>query len=186
MMKSEINKTVSFLEKGKTILCPTDTIWGVSCDATNIDAIEKIYLLKKRDKSKSLIVLVSSIEMLQKYVESVSSEVFEIINNTEEPLTVIYGNPKKLPSNSLAEDGSIAIRLVRNGFCAELISTFGKPIVSSSANFSNEKTALTFGEIDEKFKEQIDFVVNEKFESAFHKSSKIIKVLSNEIVVIRE
>ncbi len=186
MMKSEINKAINYLSMGKTILCPTDTIWGVSCDATEFDAVENIYLFKKRDKSKSLIVLVSSLEMLQEYVESVSNEVLVIIKETKEPLTVIYAKAINLAANTLAEDGSIAIRLVKKGFCHELISGFGKPIVSSSANFSDKKTALLFAEIDNTFKEQIDFVVNEKFESSSHKSSKIIKLLPKEIIVIRD
>jgi L-threonylcarbamoyladenylate synthase len=186
MMKSVIEKAISYLAEAKTILCPTDTIWGISCDATSFEAIEDIYLLKKRDKAKSLIVLVSSLEMLQEYVESVSLEALVIILETKDPLTVIYSNPKNLPKNSLAGDGSIAIRWVKQGFCNALISAFGKPIISSSANFSNEKTALTFTDIDNNFKEQVDFIVDEKFESSNHKSSKIIKLLSKEIIVIRD
>lgn len=186
MMKSEINKAIEHLSAGKTILCPTDTIWGVSADATNFAAVENIYLFKKRDKSKSLIVLVSSLEMLQDYVGDISKEALTIIKNAKEPLSVIYSNPRKMAANTLAGDGSIAIRWVKKGFCNELITAFGKPIVSSSANFSSEKTALTFSEIDNNFKEQIDFIVNEKYESSIHKSSKIIKLLPKEIIVIRD
>lgn len=183
--KNEIERILSFLENGKTILCPTDTIWGISCDATNFDAVEEVYKIKKREKSKSLIILVDSLEMLEEYIAEIPENISSLIKNHPKPLTIIYPNAKNLASNVYAEDKSIAIRIVTNGFCNELISSFGKPIVSTSANFSTESTATTFEEISNLLKEKVDATVSEKFGNKKAEASTIIKIENNEIITIR-
>ncbi len=186
MTNSEVNKAISFLEKGEIILCPTDTIWGISCNATNFEAVEKIYALKKREKSKSLIVLVSSLEMLQNYVSEIPNNVLDIINSHQKPLTIIYSGAKNIASNAFAQDNSIAIRIVKEGFCHQLIATYGKPIISTSANFSNEPTASSFEEINKLLIEKIKFVVAKNFGNTAAKASTIIKLENNNIITIRE
>lgn len=186
MTNLEIIKAISFLEKGEVILCPTDTIWGISCDATNFEAVEKIYSIKKREKSKSLIVLVSSLKMLENYVSEIPENVLKIIKSHQKPLTIIYSEAKNIASNAFAQDKSIAIRIVKEGFCHQLISEFGKPIVSTSANFSNEPTASSFEEINVLLKEKIKFVVGVGFGNNTAKASTIIKLENHKIITIRE
>lgn len=183
---NEINNAISYLQNGKVILCPTDTIWGMSCDATNFEAVENIYTIKKRDKSKSLIVLVSSLEMLKNYVSEIAPNVLEIIASHHKPLTIIYSGAKNLASNVFAQDFSIAIRLVSKGFCHQLISSYGKPIVSTSANFSNEATAFTFEEINDLLKQKVDFIIDKKFGEITSSASTIIKLENDNIITIRE
>lgn len=185
MTNSEVSKTISFLENGEVILCPTDTIWGISCDATNFEAVEKIYTIKKREKSKSLIVLVSNLKMLENYVSEIPNNVLELIKSHQKPLTIIYSGAKNIASNAFAEDKSIAVRIVSEGFCHQLISKFGKPIVSTSANYSNEPTASTFEEINVLLKEKVAYVVAEKFGSKNTQASTIIKLEKNKIITIR-
>ena len=186
MMQSEINKAISQLEKGNVILCPTDTIWGISCDALNFDAVEKIYKIKKRDKSKSLVVLVSSFEMLGNFIETIPENIEQVLVNQKSPTTIVYSKAKNLPANVYAKDGSIAIRIVNNGFINKLISSYKKPIVSTSANFSGEKNAILFSEINKNLKQKIDFIVNEKFGSDKTKSSRIILYEKGRFKVLRK
>ena len=157
-MKLEIKNTISSLKKGKKILYPTDTVWGLGCDVFDENAIKQIYQIKNREDSKSLILLVSDLEMLQKYVE-VSSEVIQMISE-ERPTTIVYQKVKKLPNYLLASDGSVAIRVVKDEFCQKLIKEFGKPIVSTSANVSGEPTAQIFSEISDTILREVDYVVN--------------------------
>ena len=130
-----MEKALQTLKSGGTILYPTDTIWGIGCDATNIDAINKIFEIKKREKTKSMIILVESEKRLQDLVD-VPEMAFEIIDLSEKPVTIVYDNPRGLPKEILAEDGSIGIRLVKDDLCKKLISKLNKPVVSTSANFS--------------------------------------------------
>lgn len=186
MMNSEIKNALKYLKDGKTILCPTDTLWGISCDATNFDAVERIFKIKNRDKSKSLIILVNSLEMLSDYIEEVPKNINEILDYTQKPLTVIYPKAKNLPKNAIAKNGSIAIRIVKSGFCNQLISKFKKPIISTSANFSNEATPNSYIEIDADLKNKVDFVVDEFHEVEYSKSSTLISILNNELDVLRD
>src|SRR5436305_1293040 len=130
-MQNEINKTLEVLKAGGLILYPTDTIWGIGCDATNEEAVKKIYKLKKREESKSLIVLVNEPSMLNIYVEEVPAVAWDLIEFAEYPLTIIYPGAKKLASNIIANDGSAGIRVVNDEFCKRLIYKFQKPIVST-------------------------------------------------------
>ena len=181
-----INQALIILNNRKSILYPTDTVWGIGCDATNFDAVKKVYQLKQREETKSLIILVDSFEMLQNYVENVPLEVKLYLEKQTRPTTVIYDNPKNLAENVVAKNNTIAIRIVKNGFVAELIKTFGKPIVSTSANVSGEKTPLSFDEISKEIKDGVDYTVNHNQDKKEAKSSKIIRFVDNKIVILRD
>ncbi|MGB0879656.1 MAG: L-threonylcarbamoyladenylate synthase [Polaribacter sp.] len=183
-MITEISTTKACLEAGKTILYPTDTVWGIGCDATNFEAVSKIYTIKNREESKSLIVLVSSLNMLKKYVQ-VSKKALEILQNTEKPTTIIYKNSKGFAENIMAEDDSIAVRIVQDDFCRKLIKQFGKPIVSTSANISGKSTPKSFSEIDNTILDNVDYVVNLYQHKKTNKSSTILKIVGNKIEVLR-
>ncbi|PHR70575.1 MAG: threonylcarbamoyl-AMP synthase [Lutibacter sp.] len=167
--------TVMALIKKKIILYPTDTVWGLGCDATNEQVVKKIYKIKGRTESKSLIVLVSSIHMLKKYV-SVSKNILRFLETTVKPTTVIYQNPKGLASNVIASDNTVAIRIVQDEFCRKLIKRFGKPIVSTSANISNSPTPKSFQEIEPSILQRVDYIVNLHQNKTCNKPSSIIKI----------
>lgn len=183
-MKSEILITIQFLQSGKTILYPTDTVWGLGCDASNKEAVSKIYQLKNREESKSLIVLVSSINMLKKYV-TVPKKALDILKKAKTPTTIIYQNPKGFADNTIATDKTIAIRIVQDEFCRKLIKRFGKPIVSTSANISGDPTPKSFKEISQPILEGVDYIVDLHKNKINTKSSTILKINGNDIQVLR-
>ena len=185
-MNKEIVNTIARLKNGEVILYPTDTVWGVGCDIFNEQAVRSIYKIKQREDSKSLIVLVSSFEMLQNYVEF-SKEIVEEINS-DKPTTIIYSEIKKIPKYLLAKDGSIAIRIVKDAFCKELINQLGKPIISTSANVSGGVTPQIFSEISKTILSDVDYVVNwRQDDKTIVLPSKIIKVIGKDkIQIIRE
>ena len=148
-----MEKIIEILKSSGTILYPTDTIWGIGCDATNVEAIQKIFEIKKREKSKSMIILVESEKRLQDLVD-VPEMAWEIIDLSEKPVTIVYENPRNLPKEILADDGSIGIRLIKDDFCKKLISKLNKPLVSTSANFSGDKSPMKFSDINSEI---IDF-----------------------------
>ncbi len=181
-----IQNILEILDKGKTILYPTDTVWGLGCDATNKKAVIKIYEIKKREESKSLIVLVSSLHMLKKYV-SVPKKAVEIIKTTTKPTTIIYKNPKNIAKNIInKEDNTLAIRIVNDDFCRKMIKRFGKPIVSTSANISGFPTPKSFAEISSPILSSVDYVVSLHKNKISTKSSTILKIEGEDIIVIRE
>ncbi len=182
-----MEKIIEILKSGGTILYPTDTIWGIGCDATNIEAIEKIFEIKKREKSKSLIILVESEKRLQDLVD-VPEMAWEIIDLSEKPVTIVYENPRNLPKEILADDGSIGIRLVKDDFCKKLISKLNKPLVSTSANFSGDKSPMKFSDITPEMIDLVDFAVEENREKVSQYSgSSVIKVWNDgRIKVLRE
>jgi len=188
LLEQEIEKAVKVLKEGKTILYPTDTIWGIGCDATNAKAVDKIYKIKRREKGKSMIILLDSAEKLQNYVEKVPAIVYDLIEQTQTPLTIIYQNAKNLAKNLTPEDNSIAIRIVKGEFCNEMIKRFGKPVVSTSANLSGAPSPLSFNDVAEEIVNQVDHVVHvfkDRIRST--KASKIIKLEENGLFkVIRE
>lgn len=183
-MKRHLKNSVSSLLNGDLILYPTDTVWGIGCDATNEIAIEKIFTLKQRQDSKTLIILVDSYTMLSHYVD-VSNDIKHYLSNTKEPTTVIYQNPRNLPGILIAKDHTIAIRIVRDEFVKKLIKTFEKPIVSTSANISGKKTPLCFSEISNTIKNGVHYIVPYKHNIISTKSSKIIRFADNKIEVLR-
>jgi L-threonylcarbamoyladenylate synthase len=187
-MNTEIKKAIEILNNGETLLYPTDTVWGIGCDATNESAVEKIYDIKGREKGKSMIVLVSSEILIERYVEDVPNIVWELIDVTDKPLTIIYPKAKNLPKNLVHENGSIAIRLVKDGFCGRLLQQFRKPIVSTSANISGKSTPATINEVSEQIKNKVNYIIDPDIISkSSNKSSSIISIgESGEIKIIRE
>ncbi|NOY49689.1 MAG: threonylcarbamoyl-AMP synthase [Chlorobi bacterium] len=159
-LEDEIQKSVELLKKGKVILYPTDTIWGIGCDATNTKAVQKIYKIKQRTESKSLILLLDSIEKLSNYVERVPTITTELINHSASPLTIVYSGAKNISKNLIAKDGSIAIRIVKGEYCSKVIKRLGKPLVSTSANLSDQATPRHFEEISDDIKSKVDYVVD--------------------------
>ena len=141
--KEDLKQALDTLKAGGVILYPTDTIWGLGCDATNPEAVEKIYAIKGRDKGKSLIVLLENDYQLEGYVQEVPEVAYQLIEVADKPLTIIYSQAKNLAANVVAEDGSIGIRIVKHPFCEELIKRFRKPIVSTSANISGKRRRKT-------------------------------------------
>lgn len=182
-----MEKLVETLKAGGIILYPTDTIWGLGCDAMNGEAVQKIFALKNREKSKSPIILVESEKRLQDLVE-VPPMAWEIIDLSEKPVTIVYDNPKGLPQELLAEDGSIGIRLVKDNFCKKLIGKLNRPIVSTSANFSGEKSPMSFSEISEDLKQKVDAIAEEgQTQTAQWQGSSVIRVWQDgRIKVLRE
>jgi len=173
-MQSEISRSLKILQNGGVILYPTDTIWGLGCDATNPDAIQKIYNIKQRKESKALITLVSDKKMLKKLTDSVPDT-----DITSDPTTVIYQNIEGLSDNLLAEDGTAAIRIVQDDFCKQLIEIFGKAIVSTSANISGTKSPKQFSDITDDIINNADYIVNLRKKERRENSSRIIKIEKN-------
>jgi L-threonylcarbamoyladenylate synthase len=173
----DIKKSVEMIKSGKVILYPTDTIWGIGCDATNPKAVQRIFDLKGRDIAKSMIVLLDAAENLNKYVKLVSPIAFDLIENSTSPITIVYSGAKNISKNLIADDGTIAIRIVRNEYCQEVIRQSGKPLVSTSANFSGSPSPGTFLEIDEELKKKVDYVaVSFRERAGRMKPSTIIKL----------
>ncbi len=175
------------LKSGGTILYPTDTIWGIGCDATNVEAIQKIFEIKKREPSQSFIILVETVKRLQDLVD-VPELAWDIMDMSEKPVTIIYEKAEGLPKELLAEDGSIGIRFIKDDFCKRLITKLNKPLVSTSANFSGDKSPMKFSDISDEIKKSVDFVVEDLEDKVSEFSgSSIIKVWKDgRIKVIRE
>jgi L-threonylcarbamoyladenylate synthase len=180
MFKEEINKALEVLKDGGIILYPTDTIWGIGCDATNEAAVNKVFKLKGRDESKSLIVLLDNENKLQSYVQEVPDLAYDLIEYAEHPLTVIYSGAKNLAPNVIGQDGTVGIRIVKHPYCQQLIQRFRKPIVSTSANVSGEKSPSNFSEISEEIIRGVDYVVNlEHDDRSIKRPSTIMKLDAN-------
>ena len=186
-MNEEINKALETLKQGGLILYPTDTVWGIGCDANNAEAVSKVYKLKQRIDSKALICLVADDRMLHKYVKNVPQVALNIIEVTDKPTTIIYDNAQNLASNLIAEDGSIAIRIPDDEFCHQLSRRFHGAIVSTSANISGAATPKSFKDIASSIFKGVDYVVNLHHEKICSKPSSIIKLSNSGVVkIIRE
>jgi L-threonylcarbamoyladenylate synthase len=176
-MEQEIAKCIEVLRNGGTILYPTDTIWGIGCDATNPVAVAKVYRLKQRMEIKSLIILLDDTQKLKEYVATVPEIAWDLLKHIDTPLTIIYPGARNLAPNVIAEDGTIGIRIVRHDFCHRLISEFGKPIVSTSANISGENHPLTYKKIHKSITGGVDYRVSESLAQIGEvKPSQIIKI----------
>ena len=158
--QEDISHALTTLRDNGVILYPTDTIWGIGCDATSQDAVEKIFRIKSRDENKSLLILVSNEQMLERYVHDIPESAIELMNVTDEPLTIIYPKGKNLAKGVCSEDGSVGIRICRDEFCNQLISLFRKPIVSTSANFSGLPAPQSFTDIDKDLINSVDYVAD--------------------------
>jgi len=187
-MENEIKATVEALRQGKIILYPTDTIWGIGCDATNAGAVERIFELKNRPQNKSLIVLVGQDNQLNKYVKEVPAVAWDLVEFAEKPLTIIYDHAQNLPSNVMGDDGSVAIRVVMDEFCKNVLHRFGKAIVSTSANLSGEPSPSNYSEISEAIKSGVDYIVPlRQKETNLATASTIIKLSNNgDVKIIRK
>lgn len=186
LIASEIDHSIAHLERGEVILYPTDTVWGLGCDARNSETIKKLYRIKERDSNKPMLCMVSDMEMLKQYVD-VRPEVAAYLNNISRPTTVIYPEVKGLPSKLLALDGSIAIRIVNDPFCTPLIKTFGAPIVSTSANKSQHPNPSSFEEIEDSILERVDYIVNLQSEKKLEPPSRLVKIAKDgSINILRE
>lgn len=176
------------MQAGGVILYPTDTIWGLGCDATNEEAVKRVYEVKKRVDSKALIVLIDRDVKLQFYVDEVPEIAYDLIEYSDKPLTIIYDGARNLASNLLADDGSVGIRITKEEFSSKLCERFKKAIVSTSANISGEPAPANFDEISDEVKNAVDYIVQYR-QDDLHKSkpSGIIKLGRNcEVKVIRE
>jgi len=182
-MREKIHKAVEVLKEGGIILYPTDTIWGIGCDATNEEAIDKVYKLKNRIETKSMLVLVENDRMLQNIVE-VSSLAWDLIDLSEKPTTIIYDEPKNVASNLIASDNTLGVRLVEPIFLKQLIGKLKSPIVSTSANISGDASPSNFNDISEKIKNGVDYILDINIDSNSSKSSSIIKLTKDSKVTI--
>ena len=174
-IEQQIQQSLAVLQNQGVILHPTDTLWGLGADATSKNAIEKIKIIKKRPLEKPFIVLVNSLDMLLDYVEEIPKKALFYLENSLEPLTIIYPKAKNFPTELLHPDGSIAIRKVQNPFCLGLIKKLQKPLLSTSANFSGAPSPISFQTIDPLLVQQVDYVVD-LVDTSTQKASKIIKI----------
>lgn len=181
----DMAQAVEVLKRGGLVLYPTDTVWGIGCDATNSEAVKRIYELKKRVDSKSMLVLVGSEGELQRTVEMVPDAAWMLIDAAVKPLTIIYDHPKGVAPELLAEDGSMGIRITNELFSKTLCQRLRRPLVSTSANISGHMTPRNFAEIEDEIKNGVDYVVKYRCnDSTPHKSSDIIKVTDSGVVKV--
>jgi len=180
-----MEKIIKLLEAGRLLLTTTDTIWGIVCDATNPQAVEQVYTLKKRPDSKAMVCMVSDIEMLKKHIGELPPKLDHYIND-QRPTTVIYNNPIGLAQNAIAQENTIAIRIVNHHFCTPLIREFGKPLISTSANISGAPHPHKFADIDAEIISGVDHIVEIDINKINPQPSRIIKIEpSGEISLLR-
>lgn len=187
-MKDEIKKACEVMQKGGVILYPTDTVWGIGCDATNEEAVKRIFEIKKRADSKAMLVLVDSPVKVDFYVQDVPNVAWDLIEMTTKPLTIIYDGARNLASNLIAEDGSVGIRVTSEEFSKQLCFRFRKAIVSTSANISGQPAPAVFSEICDEIKNAVDYIVDyRRDEKGPAKPSSIIKLgKGGTVKIIRE
>lgn len=186
-IEQEVRNCVDIIKKGGIILYPTDTVWGIGCDATNAEAVDKVFRLKKREESKALICLVSNFKMLEQYVEEVPEIAYDLLKHAKNPTTVIYDKPIRIAENLVSDDDTLGIRVVRDTFCSDLIKKIKRPLVSTSANISGQPTPQSFDQISPQILKGVDYVVNLQRSKKSPRPSAIIK-LSNDgqVKVIRK
>jgi len=179
-----IHDAAEGLKAGKTLLYPTDTVWGLGCDATNEKAIKQLEQIKNRPEDKSFILLVDSVAMLERYVTDFPDVIYDLIDFAVQPLTIIYDRPINLPQTILAEDGTIAIRVTEDMNCKKLIQRLRKPLVSTSANLSGKATPGNYAEISGTIKSSVDLILNERLNENMRTPSSIVKVGSDHRVKV--
>lgn len=186
-IREEVNNAFSVLKKGGVILYPTDTVWGIGCDATNADAIDRIYEIKKRNQAKALICLVSDFKMLNQYVEEVPEVAYDILKYANTPTTIIYDKPIRIAENLVGEEDTLGIRVTKDKFCNDLIRKMKKPLVSTSANISGEPTPNSFDQISPEILKAVDYVVNLHQSKKSGKPSAIIQLANDgKVKIIRK
>ncbi len=186
-INDDIRKACEVMEKGGVILYPTDTIWGIGCDATNEEAVKRIFEIKHRADSKAMLILIDTAAKLNYYVKDISDVAWDLIDLADKPMTIIYDGARNLAPNLLAEDGSVGIRVTNESFSKQLCQRFRKAIVSTSANISGNPSPANFSEISEEIKQAVDYIVeNRRDEKTEAKPSSIIKLSAKgEIKIIR-
>ncbi|MDE5902075.1 MAG: threonylcarbamoyl-AMP synthase [Muribaculaceae bacterium] len=183
--KADLQEALATLRKGGVILYPTDTIWGIGADATNPEAVARIYALKRRADSKSMLALVDSADSLYRWLENVPETALQLIDVAVDPLTIIYDSPRGIAPNMLAPDGSLGIRITSERFSRELCRRLGRPLVSTSANISGHPSAPFFGMIEPEILEGVDYVARyRRDDTTPHRPSGIIKVTDRETLTI--
>lgn len=187
-MTEAINKALEVLRSGGIILYPTDTVWGIGCDATNESAVAKVYEIKHRADSKSLVLLASDMDMICRYVKEVPEMAVQLVEVNDKPMTIIYPGAVGLAPNTVAEDGSVGIRIPMMDFCQKLVYKLGRPLVSTSANISGEPAPKKYDEISEEIRSAVDHIVDPSLErGSTGRASSIIKVgLDYSIEIIRK
>jgi L-threonylcarbamoyladenylate synthase len=177
MLKDEVNKALEVIQQGGIILYPTDTIWGIGCDANNTEAIKKIYQLKQRDEAKSMIILLDTENKLESYVQDVPAIAYDLIEFAESPLTLVMPGAKNLSPAIISADGSIGIRVSKHPFCQQLIQRLRKPLVSTSANISGQPSPQNFSQISAEIIEGVDYVVDvDQHDLSIKKPSTIMRL----------
>jgi L-threonylcarbamoyladenylate synthase len=186
-MNEEIQNAFEVIKKGGIILYPTDTVWGIGCDATNTDAIAKIYKLKQREESKSMICLMNGEKMMYNVFKDIPEVAWQIWDLSEKPTTLILDNPRNIASNIIAEDRTLGVRLVKEPFCFKLMERMKKPLVSTSANISGQPTPIAFKDISPEILKGVDYVVNLYQDKINGKPSTIIKLTNDsQVKIIRK
>ncbi len=187
LINTEVAKALEVVQAGGIILYPTDTVWGIGCDATNPDAVAKIYKLKQREESKSMIVLVNGERMLYQVFNQIPEVAWNILELAEKPTTLVLDDPRNVAPNIIASDNTLGMRLVKEPFCFKLMERLKKPIVSTSANISGQPTPLSFAEIDPAIVSGVDYAVNFRRDQRAEKASSIIKLTKDsQVKVIRK
>lgn len=177
MLRDEVGKALKIVQEGGIILYPTDTIWGIGCDATNTEAVKKIFKLKQRDEAKSMIILLDTENKLESYVREVPSIAYDLIEYAENPLTLVMPGAKNISPALISEDSSVGIRVAKHDFCQQLIQRLRKPLVSTSANVSGKPSPQNFGQIDQEIIDGVDYVVDlEQHSFELKKPSTIMRL----------
>ncbi len=187
MLNQEVHNAYEIIKNGGIILYPTDTVWGIGCDATNPDAVSKIYQLKQREETKSMIVLMNGEKMMYTVFKDIPEVAWQIIDLSEKPTTIILDQPRNVASNLIASDKTLGIRLVKEPFCFKLMEKMKKPLVSTSANISGQPTPIAFKDISQEIIKGVDYVVNLHQDKIAGKPSTIIKLTNDSrVTVIRK
>ena len=187
IMNEEIHKAYEVIKEGGIILYPTDTVWGIGCDATNAEAVAKIYKLKQRAETQSMIVLMNGEKMIYNVFKDIPEVAWQIIDLSEDPITLVLDKPRNVAANLIAPDQTLGIRVVKEPFCFKLMEKMKKPLVSTSANISGEPTPKSFKEISPEIIKGVDYVVNLHREKIAGKPSTIIKLTNDsQVKVIRK
>lgn len=186
-INTEIHNAFEVISKGGIILYPTDTVWGIGCDATNAEAVAKIYKLKQRAETQSMIVLMNAEKMMYNVFKDIPEVAWQILDVSEKPTTLILDNPRNVAPNIIAADKSLGVRLVKEPFCFKLLERMKKPLVSTSANISGQPTPKSFKEISPEIIKGVDYVVNLQHDKIAGKPSTIIKLTNDsQVKVIRK
>jgi L-threonylcarbamoyladenylate synthase len=186
-INAEVHNAFEVIQNGGIILYPTDTVWGIGCDATNVEAVKKIYALKQREETKSMIVLMNGEKMMYNVFKDIPETAWQILDLSEKPTTLILDNPRNVAANIIAEDKTLGVRIVKEPFCFKLMERMKRPLVSTSANISGMFTPKSFKEISPEIIKGVDYVVNLQHDKICDKPSTIIKLsLDNQVKIIRK